>query len=72
MQPNASQTPIHDAKKNMIDYFEKIEANVDRLARKQTAEFIAAKGSNSECTKEQVLQVYKVVLMPEEIFKSYM
>ena len=75
-QPNmpnpATQTSISDAKKNMIDYFERIEAKVDQLARKQTSEFITSQGFNSQCTKEQVLQVYKVVLMPDEIFKSYM
>lgn len=61
-----------DSKRNMIEYFEKIEANVDRLARKHTAEFLSNKDSSIQCTQEQVLQVYKVTLMPEEIFKSYM
>mmetsp|Transcript_46028 Transcript_46028/g.53260 ORF Transcript_46028/g.53260 Transcript_46028/m.53260 type:complete len:537 (-) Transcript_46028:232-1842(-) len=61
-----------DAKKNLIEYFEKIEANVDRLARKQTAEFLAVKDLSGQCSQEQVLQVYKVTLMPEEILKSYM
>lgn len=56
----------------MIEYFEKIEANVDQLARKHTAEYMASKDFNGQCTQEQVLQVYKVALMPEQIFKSYM
>jgi len=42
------------------------------LAKKYTTEFMSSKDFADQCQYPQILQVYKILVMPEEILKSYM
>lgn len=57
---------------SVIQYFIKMEQEIDRIAKKKTSEFMKSQLYKGDITPEQILQVYKINAMPEEILKSYM
>jgi len=60
--------------KNMstLEYFQRIDYEIETLAKKYTVEFMSQKGFAGDISFQQILQVYKILIMPEEILQSYM
>ena len=56
----------------LIQYLQKAEAEIEKAAKKKTAEFMASQDFGSDCTQDQILQVYKIIVMPEDILQTYM
>jgi hypothetical protein len=57
---------------NTLEYFQKIDYEIESLAKKYTLEFMSQKQFGGDISYQQILQVYKIMIMPEEIFQSYM
>ena len=49
-----------------------MDYEIETLAKKYTSEFMNSKEFVGECSYQQIIQVYKIMIMPEEILKSYM
>jgi len=62
-----SQRPM-----STLEYFQRIDYEIESLAKKYTLEFMSQKTFNGEISFQQILQVYKIVIMPEEILQTYM
>jgi len=56
----------------LAEYYRKMDNDIEILAKKYTTEFMSSKDFVGQCEYQQILQVYKVLIMPEEIFNSYM
>lgn len=56
----------------LIQYLQKAEAEIEITARKKTTEFMASQDFENDCTQDQILQVYKIIVMPEDILQTYM
>jgi len=63
----SSQKPM-----STLEYFQRIDYEIESLAKKYTTEFMSRKEFSGDITYHQILQVYKIVIMPEEILQSYM
>ncbi len=59
-------------RRSTLQYYESIEQEIQQAAIKKAAEFVSSKAGKSKCTKEQALQVYSILLLPEEILNEYM
>jgi hypothetical protein len=55
-----------------LEYFQRIDYEIESLAKKYTLEFMSQKTFTGEINYQQILQVYKIVIMPEEILQTYM
>ena len=64
--------PINGPSISLIDYYRKMDYEIEILAKKYTSEFMSSKEFAGECNYQQILQVYKIIIMPEEILKNYM
>jgi len=56
----------------MLEYFQKIDYDVEKLAQKYSVEFMSRKEFTGDISYQQILQVYKILIMPEEILQNYM
>lgn len=73
--PNvAGNNSESDSKKSMntLEYLQKIDYELETLAKKYTVEFMSHKAFSGDMTYQQILQVYKIMIMPEEILQTYM
>jgi len=57
---------------SVLDYFQKVDYEVEVLAQKYSVEFMSRKEFTGDISYQQVLQVYKILIMPEEILQNYM
>lgn len=57
---------------SLIEYYKKMDYETETLAKKNTSEFMSSKEFCGQCDYQQILQVYKILIMPEEILKNYM
>lgn len=57
---------------NAMEYLQKIDYEIEMLAKKYTISFMSQKEFTGQCNYQQILQVYKILIMPEEVFQSYM
>lgn len=73
-QPNQSQGThsSHQRPMSALEYFQRIDFEIETLAKKYTVEFMSQKDFTGNVTYQQSLQVYKIVIMPDEILQSYM
>jgi len=73
-QPNQFQGAHSSHQKPMsaFEYFQRVDFEVETLAKKYTIEYMSQKDFAGEVTYQQSLQVYKIVIMPDEILQSYM
>jgi len=56
----------------VIEYYKKMDCETETLAKKYTSEFMSSKEFCGQCEYQQILKVYKILIMPEEILKNYM
>jgi len=70
-QPQAS-FPMNNGSVSLAEYYRKMDNDIETLAKKYTSEFMSSKDFVGQCEYQQILQVYKILIMPEEILKSYM
>ncbi len=59
-------------KEDVLVYFQKIDREVELLAQKETEKYMANKDENVQVTLQQVMQINKVLITPEEILQKYM
>lgn len=64
---NASQKGM-----NTLEYFQRMDYEIETLAKKYTISFMSQKEFTGELHYQQILQVYKIMIMPEEILQAYM
>jgi len=55
-----------------LEYFQKVDFEVEKVAQKHAVEFMSRKEFTGDISYQQILQVYKILVMPEEILQSYM
>lgn len=56
----------------ILEYFQKVDYEVEKLAQKYSVEFMSRKEFTGDVSYQQILQVYKILIMPEEILQNYM
>jgi len=54
------------------EYFQKVDYEIETLAKKHSAEFMASKEFKNDVEYTQILQVYKILIMPEQVLQFYM
>jgi len=59
-------------KMSLLEYFQRIDYEIESLAKKYTAKFMEQKEFGGDLTYQQILQVYKISIMPEEVLQTYM
>jgi len=64
-----NEKPVEE---DVLAYFQKIDREVENLAQKEAEQFLSRENSCQKVNFQQVLQVYKVLIMPEEILQKYM
>jgi hypothetical protein len=57
---------------SLLEYFQRIDYEIESLAKKYTLEFMSRKEFGGDMTFQQILQVYKISIMPEEVLQTYM
>eukprot|EP00331_Platyophrya_macrostoma_P015690 CAMPEP_0176467396 /NCGR_PEP_ID=MMETSP0127-20121128/38440_1 /TAXON_ID=938130 /ORGANISM="Platyophrya macrostoma, Strain WH" /LENGTH=458 /DNA_ID=CAMNT_0017860701 /DNA_START=87 /DNA_END=1464 /DNA_ORIENTATION=+ len=57
---------------SLIQYLQKAEAEIEKSAKQKTSDFMASQEFQDNCTQDQILQVYKIIVMPEDILQLYM
>lgn len=55
-----------------LEYFQRIDYEIESLAKKYTISFMSQKEFAGNIHYQQILQVYKIMIMPEEILQTYM
>jgi len=60
------------SEEDILAYFQKIDSEVEALAKKNTLEFMSKKDICKNISYQQTLQVYKILIMPEDILQKYM
>ena len=63
----SSQKPM-----NMMEYLQRIDFETESLAKKYTAQFMSQKEFGGDLNYQQILQVYKILIMPEQVLQTYM
>jgi len=80
MQDNPSKQPSNNTNTSsqnprsmsLLEYFQRIDYEIESLAKKYTLEFMSRKEFGGDMTYQQILQVYKISIMPEEVLQTYM
>jgi hypothetical protein len=49
-----------------------MDFEIQKLAEKHTGEFMSQKDFAGDISYQQILQVYKILIMPEQILQNYM
>jgi len=57
---------------SVLEYFQRMDYEIEKLARKYSLEFMSRKEFTGDIGYQQILQVYKILIMPEEILQNYM
>lgn len=57
---------------SVVEYFQRMDYEIEKLAQKYSLEFMSRKEFVGDISYQQILQVYKVLIMPEEILQNYM
>jgi len=57
---------------SVIEYFQRMDFEIEKLAQKYTVEFMSQQECAGQLTYQQILQVYKILIMPQEILQNYM
>jgi len=57
---------------SMMEYFQRIDFETESLAKKYTIQFMSQKDFNGDINYQQILQVYKILIMPEQVLQTYM
>ena len=57
---------------SVLEYFQRMDYEIEKLAQKYSLEFMSRKEFAGELSYQQILQVYKILIMPEEILQNYM
>jgi len=60
------------SEEEILSYFQKVDAEIEALAKEATAKFMSENKTCQNTSYQQALQVYKILLMPENILESYM
>jgi hypothetical protein len=60
------------SEEDILAYFQKVDSEVEALAKKNTLEFMSKKEICKNITYQQALQVYKILIMPEDVLQKYM
>lgn len=55
-----------------LEYFQRVDYEIENLAKKYTLSFMSQKDYDGNIHYQQILQVYKIMIMPEEILQTYM
>jgi len=69
-RPNTNQ-PTYQAS-SVLEYFQRMDFEIEKLAQKYSLEFMSRKEFIGDMSYQQILQVYKILIMPEEILQNYM
>lgn len=69
-QPSIPQGFFHP--QSVIEYFQRMDFEIEKLAQKYTVEFKSQQECAGQLTYQQILQVYKILIMPQEILQNYM
>jgi hypothetical protein len=54
------------------EYFQRVDFEIETLAKKHSKEFMAQKEFKNDVEYTQILQVYKIIIMPEQVLQFYM
>jgi len=57
---------------SVLEYFQRMDFEIEKMAQKYTIEFMSRKEFTGDIGYQQILQVYKILIMPEEILQNYM
>jgi len=57
---------------SMMEYFQRIDFETESLAKKYTIQFMSQKEFQGDINYQQILQVYKILIMPEQVLQTYM
>jgi hypothetical protein len=57
---------------SMMEYFQRIDFETESLAKKYTIQFMSQKDFSGDISYQQILQVYKILIMPEQVLQTYM
>jgi len=57
---------------DVLAYFQKVDLEVEVVAKKDAEGFMAQKDLSAGISFQQALQVYKILIMPEDILEKYM
>lgn len=57
---------------SVLEYFQRMDFEIEKLAQKYSLEFMSRKEFAGELSYQQILQVYKILIMPEDILQNYM
>jgi len=69
-RPQANQNAFQSV--SALEYFQRMDYEIEKLAQKYSLEYMSRKEFAGELTYQQILQVYKILIMPEEILQHYM
>jgi len=70
--PGPNVRPENQKGMSTLEYFQRIDYETENLAKKYTIHFMSQKEFTGEINYQQILQVYKIMIMPEEILQTYM
>jgi len=71
-QPQSSINQGFFSPQSVIEYFQRMDFEIEKLAQKYTVEFMSQQECADQLTYQQILQVYKILIMPQEILQNYM
>jgi len=57
---------------SILEYFQRMDYEIEKLAQKYSREFMSRKEFTGDVTYQQILQVYKILIMPEDVLQNYM
>lgn len=57
---------------NMMEYLQRIDFETESLAKRYTTQFMSQKEFGGDLNYQQILQVYKILIMPEQVLQTYM
>lgn len=57
---------------SLMEYFQRIDFEIESLAKKYTVQFMSQKEFKGDVSYQQILQVYKLLIMPEQVLQTYM
>jgi len=71
MRHPAMNQPVYQSS-SVLEYFQRMDYEIEKLAQKYALEFMSRKEFIGDMSYQQILQVYKILIMPEEILQNYM
>jgi len=60
------------AQNPFMKFYQNLEGEIQKLAHKYTIEYMSNKNFDGRCDYQHIMEVYKILIFPDDVLKNYL